>query len=134
MSAASATARGQRLAESLQITPCVITREGGLGTDPITGASVHDPVRVWPAPGTHGYCQVVDADLQPHEEGRYPQIVSGGIVVKVPAAASDAGIRIGDLTQAGARRFTVRRVVAKTQMVVLRLLCDELPPLSVGDQ
>ena len=120
--------------ESLHTTRCTITREGALGTDPVTGASVRNPVPVWPAVvGQQGLCQLVDSELQPQEAGQDPQVRAVGIVIKITAAAADAGIRIGDLVEAGGRRFTVRRVVAKTMMVVLRLVCDELPPTIVED-
>lgn len=121
-------------AESLHTTTCTITREGALGTHPATGAPVRNPVPVWPAAfGQQGLCQLVDTELQPQEAGQDPQLRSVGIVIRITAAAADAGIRIGDLVEAGGRRFTVRRVVAKTMMVVLRLVCDELPPTIVED-
>lgn len=120
-------------AESLQVTPCVITREGALSTDPDTGAPIRNPVRVWPVSATTGSCQIVDSALQPREAGEDPQVSAGGIMIKLPAEAAAAGICIGDLVDAGGRRFTVRRTVAKTMMVVFRLVCDELPPTPVTD-
>lgn len=131
---AAALPEMQAQAESLQVTPCTITREGALGTDPVTGAPVRNPVRVWPASTTtQGYCQLVDGVLQPNQSGQDPQVVSAGIQVKIPAAAAAAGIQVGDLVDTGSRRFTVRRVAAKTRMVVLRLICDELPTTLVLD-
>ncbi|MFL6138804.1 MAG: DUF6093 family protein [Frankiaceae bacterium] len=139
MSAAAATLRGRRLAESLMVDKCVVKRQSGTEYDPSTRKNVPTYTTVYDDPdeaGAGAKCQVQAQTQRPRDlEAGERLVIEKAHVVKLPITA--LGVSVGDIVTMTAvdsvtgdpelvgRKLVVRDVLAKTYATARRLTCEE---------
>lgn len=110
----------RRNAESLMVTPCVVTRPGEPGTDPETGADVPTGDTV---PATR--CKIQGSDNQVRDaESGLGTVATQKLLLHFPASAGP--FKAGDVVEADGRKFRIENVPNKTWQTAQRLPVEEL--------